>query len=159
MESQATYMVRLSNGQEFGPAPMATIIEWAQQRRVPVDALLVPSDGSAARSVLSDEKLRGFIQAPPTAPTGPLQQPSSSAASVIIPTANPCALAGYYVAVFSIVAFPLAPVALVLGIIGLRARLKRPEVHGMAHAIVAIVVGFLISAAAFTVAALLVANA
>ena len=147
MESQATYKVRLANGQEFGPATLDTIVEWAGQRRIPVDALLVPSHDGDVRSVLSDARLRSILQAPPTSPTGPVVSPVAPG-GVLIPTGNPCALTGYYLAVFSftIIGAPLAPIAFVLGILGLRARLKRPEIHGMAHALVAIIGGFLITA-------------
>lgn len=146
MSSQMTYMVRLANGQEFGPAPLETIIEWAHQRRIPVDALLVPTDGSAVRSVLSESTLRSILHAPPTSPTGSVtQHVESSISTHLIPTGNPCALAGYYLAVFSILLAPLAPVAFVLGIIGLRARIRKPSVHGLAHALFAIIVGLLIT--------------
>ena len=156
MEAQTTFMVRLASGQEFGPAPMEMIIEWAQQRRIPEDALLVPSDGAPPQSVLSDAKLRNIIQAPPTISTGVATEPSS-AVNVIIPTRNPCALTAYYLAVFSVIMPLLAPVALVLGILGVRARLKRPEVHGLAHAWIGIIGGAAIMLLWIGIIALIVA--
>ena len=64
--------------------------------------------------------------------------------SVVIPYKNPKALVGYYLGLFSIMpvlGMILGPVALVLGVMGLRDRARNPEIHGMAHAIVALVVG------------------
>ena len=66
--------------------------------------------------------------------------------STIIPYKNPKALAGYYCGIFSlfpILGFILGPTALVLGIMGLRYVKVRPEAHGTAHAIIAIIGGIL----------------
>lgn len=149
MESHAMYKVRLADKQEFGPASLDDIVEWARQRRVPMDALLVNTEDAEVRSVLTEPRLRAILQAPPTSPMGPLANPNptggAGAASLLIPANNPCALTGYYMAVFSIVLPILAPVAIILGIFGIRARMRRPEVHGIAHAWVAIVGGFLVT--------------
>jgi hypothetical protein len=64
--------------------------------------------------------------------------------STIIPYKNPKALAGYYCGIFSlfpILGFVLGPTALTLGIMGLRYVKRRPEAHGTAHAIIAIIGG------------------
>ncbi len=158
LPSNATFMVRLANGQEFGPADLDLVVEWTQQRRVPVDALLVPTDGTSPRSVLAEPRLRALLHAaPPTAPTAPVVAPNTG--SVLIPTGNPCALAGYYLAVFSILFFPLSLFAIVFGILGLRARVKNPAVHGLGHAIVAIVLGILVAIGATLVIIYIINNA
>jgi len=65
----------------------------------------------------------------------------------LIPYKNPMALIGYYVGVFSLIpclGLVLAPVALVLGILGLSYKSKHPTAGGTAHAIVALVLGSLV---------------
>jgi hypothetical protein len=149
MNDTSEWMLRLSNGSEFGPASIEMMCEWAGQRRVPADAQLVDAATGERRSVLSEPRLRAILQAPPTTPTGPVQPgigapPVDTGFSRLIPARNPCALAGYYIAVASLIpclALLTGPIALVLGIIGLRARLKNPAVHGLAHAWVAIIGG------------------
>jgi hypothetical protein len=67
--------------------------------------------------------------------------------STVIPYRNGPALAGYYCGVFSLIpclGLILGPIALVLGILGLRAVKRTPEAKGTAHAIVAIVLGGLV---------------
>jgi hypothetical protein len=62
----------------------------------------------------------------------------------IIPAKNPMALASYYTGVFSLipcVGLVLGPAALVLGIMGLKARARDPNLPGQTHAIVGIVLG------------------
>lgn len=62
----------------------------------------------------------------------------------IIPYKNPLALIGYYVSVFALLPFVgliLGPGAIVLGCLGLVARSKNPRAGGLAHAIVALVLG------------------
>jgi len=57
------------------------------------------------------------------------------------------ALISYYCGVFSLIpgiGLVLAPVALVLGILGLRYKGKNPTAGGTAHAIVGIVIGTLV---------------
>jgi hypothetical protein len=74
--------------------------------------------------------------------------------STIIPYKNPKALAGYYCGIFAlfpILGFILGPTALILGILGLSHVRRRPQAHGTAHAIIAIIGGIfgtLISVAA-----------
>jgi len=66
----------------------------------------------------------------------------------LIPYKNPLALIGYYCAVASLlpcIGFPIAIVALVLGILGLRAVKKNPVISGTVHAWIAIVGGALIT--------------
>jgi hypothetical protein len=144
MDQQA-YKIRLSDGREFGPAPMELLVQWAREGRVPPDALLVNAATGDVKSVLADPALRSVVQAPPTISSG-VAIAEGGAASVLIPTKNPAALTGYYLAVFSLIAGPLLSIpALVLGIIGMRKRARNPQVHGLAHAWVAIILGGLIT--------------
>jgi hypothetical protein len=145
----AQFSVRLSSGQEFGPASLELIEHWAREGRIPVDALLVPVDGSAVRSVMAEPGLRSVLQASLMAAAAPpteqgLVKADDSAAGVMIPYKNPAALTGYYLAVASLIpglGAVLGPVAVGVGIAGLRKRMKHPEVHGIAHAWVAIILG------------------
>ncbi len=66
--------------------------------------------------------------------------PRSGSLDRIIPTSNPPALIAYYLGVFSVLC-PLAPFALVLGIIGLNRIKKDPTLPGKGHAITGIVLG------------------
>jgi hypothetical protein len=64
----------------------------------------------------------------------------------LIPTGNPPALVGYYLAVFSLIpcfGLLLAIPAVVLGIIGMRKVKAHPEAKGAAHAWVATILGAL----------------
>ena len=66
------------------------------------------------------------------------------AVATVIPYKNPKALIGYYLAVFSLIpcaGLLLGPAAVILGVLGLRERNKKPQMRGTAHAIVAIVLG------------------
>jgi hypothetical protein len=82
--------------------------------------------------------------------------------SVIIPYKNGAALAGYYVSIGSLIpmlGIVLGPVAIVLGILGIRARNRNPAVHGLAHAWVAIILGSLVVLGHIAVIVLLAAFA
>lgn len=68
----------------------------------------------------------------------------------VIPYKNVPALAAYYCGVFSLIpcfGAILGPVALVLGIIGLRAASHRPAIRGQVHAWIGIVLGGLVGLA------------
>lgn len=76
-----------------------------------------------------------------------LRRPDSPLA-IIVPYRNPRALAAYYCAVFSILpvtALILAPLAVVLGIAGLRRARRDPHARGAGHAWFAIVLGGLMA--------------
>jgi len=64
----------------------------------------------------------------------------------VIPYKNAPALFAYYTGIASIIpvfGLVLGPIALVLGILGLRKRKRQPEVKGSAHAWIGIVLGVL----------------
>lgn len=147
---QAMYKLQLSSGDTYGPASLEMVAQWAREGRVPVDALLVPVDGSRVRSVLSEPALKAILSvptAPPTSPPGPRPGSGQDAPMAsMIPYKNPPALIGYYMGVFSFVpllGMVLALPAIILGIIGLVKRRKNPKVRGAAHAVLAIVFGVL----------------
>ncbi len=146
MPGSATYKVRLGDGNEFGPAGMDLVIQWAREGRVPGDALLVGVQSGETRSVRTVPELAGVLAAPPTSPP-PLTPPAGDAPlSGIIPYRNPPALIGYYLGVFSLLPFVgvlLAVPAIILGIGGLVKRRRDPRVRGAAHAVVAIALGVL----------------
>jgi hypothetical protein len=152
MSGPAQFNLRLASGQEFGPATLELIEQWTRAGRVPVDALLVPINGSPVRSVMSEPSIRALQRtallsqtaaAPPTSP-GPVTAPADGGTAVMIPYKNAPALIGYYMAVAALIpglGLVAGPVAVVLGIVGLRKRLKHPEVHGIVHAWIAIILG------------------
>lgn len=176
VEVQAKYFIRLSSGQQFGPAPLEMIFQWAREGRIPVDALLVPAEGRPVQSVLTEPTLRGILQqapigvsiitpgaAPEMPPSGAggaafgiatgveadgasSAVPGSEPLAVIIPYKNPPALIGYYIGIVSwipLVGLIAGPTAIVLGIIGLKRRKRQPQVRGMAHAWIAIIMGLI----------------
>jgi len=71
--------------------------------------------------------------------------------ATVIPYRNASALLAYYLGLFSCfpaLGFPLAIVALVLGVRGLRAVRQNPSVHGTAHAWIGLIcgsIGFLLN--------------
>lgn len=68
------------------------------------------------------------------------------ALSTIIPYKNGMALTAYYLGVFSFICFIgliLTPLAIIFGILGLRAANQNPEAKGTGHAITGIVLGSL----------------
>ena len=71
-------------------------------------------------------------------------EPAGDGTGGLIPYKNPAALAAYYLGLFSL--FPvlglfLAVPALILGIVGLRARRRNPAIKGSVHAWIGIVMG------------------
>jgi hypothetical protein len=63
---------------------------------------------------------------------------------IFIPYENPRSLAAYYISIFALIpgiGFVLGPVAIWLGIAGVRHASANPQAKGMVHAITAIVLG------------------
>jgi len=89
----------------------------------------------------------GAAMSSPGAPKMPLPAPEATGdggISSVVPYKNVPALVGYYCAVFSLipcVGLPLGIVALVFGIVGLKAVRRQPERKGTAHAWVGIILG------------------
>jgi hypothetical protein len=81
--------------------------------------------------------------------------------ATIVPYKNAKALLAYYCGVFSLVpvlGLILGPLALILGILGLRYAGRNPRAKGVAHAIVGIVLGSLTALANWGVAVLILAG-
>jgi hypothetical protein len=151
MSAQPGYTLRLPDGTEFGPTTIETLKSWAAEGRVPATALLV-ADGAEPISAASHPDLAPFIAAPPIVRPNIEPQPGAEPLAGIIPYRNPAALTGYYLGIVSLLPFigaPFGVAALICGIVGLRARQREPHRRGMAHAIIAIVLGAL-SAVGYT---------
>ena len=80
-------------------------------------------------------------------PTVPLTQsiptpatPLTDLVSTIIPYRNVPALIAYYCGVFALLGFP-APVAVILGILGLKKAAVNPQAKGKTHAWIGIILG------------------
>lgn len=146
--SASVFHVHPPAGGSFGPATIEVIAQWAREGRVPREAQIVGANGS---SVLAGEhpRLLSIVNAPPTV-SGVVARPveaEDGGVSLIIPYKNGAALAGYYVSIGSlipIVGLVLGPVAIILGVLGIRARTRNPAVHGLVHAWIAIVLGSLV---------------
>lgn len=149
------FHVRLGDGRQFGPASIALLKQWAGERRIPPDAHIIPASGGdpiPARDHPDLAPLFGAggtglrpVHAPPTVP-GAIPAPKPDGISTLIPYRNPAALAGYYVAVLSLVpliALLAGPVAIVLGVFGLKHARAHAHARGRAHAWVAISLGTL----------------
>lgn len=143
------YSIRLADGRQFGPVSMDGILSWAREGRVGKDAWLIAEDESIApRRVMDVEPLVRIVSAPPTVSTG-VRAPAPRSASALIPTANPAALGGYYCAIFALIPFVgvmLAPIAIILGLVGLARVRRHPDAKGTFHAWVGIAGGGLMLA-------------
>ena len=151
---EETYRLKLSNGEEYGPVDLDMIVQWARQGRIPRDGLLIPKDGGEPKSVFTEPRLASILATSLAPPTMPVQDandnPSASGEpSIFLPTGNQPALWGYYLAVISFIMWPLMPVALGLGIIGLIRSIRNPKAKGGLHALVAIVLSLLLPVAAY----------
>lgn len=149
MSDNTLVSVQLTDGRTFGPAPMATVLEWARQGRIPSDAMVsepdVPPVAAGRHPLLAPHAV---VVTPPTAP-GALGQPEDTGLGRLIPSRNTPALVGYYMGIFSFIpAILLAPLGVIagaftiwLGIKGLKVYKADPSRHGRTHAIVAIIGG------------------
>lgn len=139
------FKVRMIDGTEFGPADLDTIEQWCRQGRIPRDAMLHPAGGGEPKSVLAEPRLAAVIKAPPTTPAIEPPQKDDSIAT-IIPYKNPPALIGYYLGLFSclpVLGLIMGPIAIWLGVKGLRRLKLDPQCKGTAHAWIAIISGII----------------
>ena len=150
---EEAYRVKMSDGQLYGPITLDQIVHWAREGRIPREALLYPERGGDPKSVFAEPRLASILSAPPTLPTmamtGKPLEPAKR--TFFLPTGNQPALWGYYLAVFSYIMWPLMPVALALGVIGLVRSIRNPKARGGLHALVAIVLSLLLPVAAYYV--------
>jgi hypothetical protein len=145
MSDTAKYTVRLADGREFGPAGMELLVQWAEEGRIPRDAMLVPDDQRDPYPAVDEPSLKPHILAPPTRSTGPIE-PHEQEGPALIPYKNPAALVGYYLGICSCIPFIgliLGPIAIGLGISGLRKVAKHPQRKGTVHAWIAIILGLM----------------
>ena len=131
-------IIRHQDGSQHGPVPMGQLVQWYNEGRVPADAVLVDPTTQEARPLTAFSELAW----PPPAPQAyaPPQPPPITQADHLIPTKNPKALIAYYLGLFSLICgIILGPIAIVLGVMGVRDA-KTLQV-GRTHAIVGIVGG------------------
>ncbi len=104
----------------------------------------------ALRAARQARAAASIVAAPPRSSAGIARQPfdsgavTSDATGGIIPYRNPLALTGYYIGIFSLIpciGMMLSVPAIVLGVLGLRARSQEPRIRGAAHAWIGIVTG------------------
>ena len=143
----ATYLIKFANGQTFGPADFEAVARWAQEGRLPYNAVLVNADGSGEMPVSRHPVLNSILTGAAGGPAGAASAPANDGGvATLIPYRNSQALFGYYSGVASLIpalGLIAGPTALVLGILGLRHANRHPEAKGKAHAWVAIALGTL----------------
>lgn len=136
------FMVIGPDGKENGPVELETLVKWAQSGSLPALAPVrdlttgVSTTAGQMPELASLYQATDFSKAP-----GPAVQ-TGSKGSVMIPTGNPKALASYYFGVATLIpclGLFTAPVALVLGIKGLKAYNENPASFGKGHSITGIV--------------------
>ncbi len=145
MANGTKYTVRVTGGQEYGPADLAQLERWAQEGRIPSDAILVPDDGREPYPAVDEPQLRVHILAPPTRSTG-VVDPIEQEGPALIPYKNPAALVGYYISICScipLIGLVLGPIAIFLGIRGLIQVSRHPQRKGTVHAWIAIIAGLI----------------
>lgn len=116
----------------------------------------VPSSGKGGPGELGNDirnasapgrPAMGAMARPPAiAPSGGAPE-QGDATGGIIPYKNPPALMAYYCGVFSLipcVGLILGPIAVVLGVLGLKKRTRSPAVRGQVHAWIGIILGSLV---------------
>ncbi len=137
--------LRYANGQEYGPASWAQLVQWRMDGRVPDDAIIVDVATGMTQPVMTFAQLAALAPSslvPPTPAAGPAAGPSIS--DHLIPMKNPPSLVAYYCGIFGLIpcfTVVLGPVALIAGIIGLRKARER-EV-GFTHALTGVIIGSL----------------
>ncbi|MHB9131069.1 MAG: DUF4190 domain-containing protein [Armatimonadota bacterium] len=135
--------LRTPDGQDYGPVTMDVLMDWHRQGRVPPNGFIVDAVSGEVCPVADFPTL---AIPPPPMPGSPMMVATTMAPAAptstdhLIPTKNPNALAAYYCGCFGVAcAIPLGPIALILGIKGLKDS-ERLAV-GKTHAWVGIIFG------------------
>lgn len=146
MSSPQQFSVILTDGRRFGPATLDVLEQWAREGRVPRTAMIEPQDRSTpAKPVLSEPRLAAIISAPPTV-AGDLSAPADDGVSTLIPYKNGHALGAYYIGILSllpVLGIILAPIAIIMGIIGIRRYRENPRIKGVVHGWIGVVLGLI----------------
>jgi hypothetical protein len=105
MQNATTYRVHMAGGQQYGPASLDVVVQWAREGRVATDAVLVGSDGASA-GVMSVPQIAAVLNAPSArspAPPAPGPVPPAPGGdemlATLVPYRNKPALIGYYAAI------------------------------------------------------------
>ena len=135
--------MRLADGQEFGPVPLATLLDWHREGRVPPDAVIVDAITGEIRPA---KEFPAFTVPPPPMPgmpgaPMPVVRGPVTATDHLIPVRNPSSLWAYYLSLggLAVCCLPIGPVAIVFGAQGLQAA-KQAGV-GRTHSLVGIILG------------------
>ncbi len=141
------YKILGGDQKEYGPITAEQLRDWMTQQRVNAQTLVL-ADGATEWKPLSTFPELVALSSPPAYATATVTATPDNPVSVVIPYKNPKALIAYYCGIFSLipcVGIPLGIVALILGILGLKAANAHPSAHGKVHAWVGIVLGGLCS--------------
>jgi hypothetical protein len=123
----------LRQNQTYGPYTLEQIRTMSKAGQVVDTDLAVPQAGTAPQGA-----------APPITVASLLQGGQSDETGGVIPYKNPQALAAYYLAVASFIpclAIITGPIALILGLKGLKRAKAEPWVRGTVHAWIGIILG------------------
>jgi len=114
--------LRLPDGQEFGPAPFMTAVQWHREGRVPREAWLIDAMSGESRPVMDFPALAVAPPPMPGMPNMPMPGPAPITASDhLIPVKNPSSLAAYYISIVGMLCvLPIGVVALIFGIKGVK---------------------------------------
>lgn len=137
--AEPSFVIEIPGGQRFGPAPLTVIQQWARERRVPPHAVVTQDPGGEPRRAADHPALAHILATPQT-----FASDLNADGPRVVPVRNPAALTAYYlgiVALLPLVGLVVGPVAIGLGVTGLRKRRQNPRVHGSVHARVGIVLG------------------
>ena len=149
------YTIGLPDGSSMQRSTRQEVLDLVDQGRIPMQSTILGPDvpGQEPLPMVKVPWIHSHVtQATPTAPPtspGPVESPDLSSSEPktligrMIPSNNPPALIGYYLGVFGLIIWPLAPLALILGIIGLYRSRKYKGIGGGVHSIVAIILGVL----------------
>ena len=141
--SSSAFVVVLPGGARFAAADAQQLAQWVREKRVPLDAM-IEEEGLAPVLASEHPVVRTALSTPPTVP-GELARPAGDdSMATLIPYKNASALIGYYTSIGSLIPLVGAvagPIAIVLGVKGLKAVRADPRVKGTVHAWIAIVLG------------------